>query len=168
SGSIPATVLQNKADRYGVCYPMQTFTKGVDMDYSSIPFFVEGDTDQTLSALKSLAALISESVMEADSEKRRLLHLASVFACNFTNHLIHIADTLLQEKGMDYKVLLPLIRQTVNKLSSASPAESQTGPAARNDLTVVNRHLEMLEDKPQLRNIYKEITDSIITQHELN
>lgn len=165
SGSVPMSALAGcEASGYGVFYPLQTFTKGVDLDYSEIPFFIEGDSETTVSALTDLARLISDNVREADSEGRKMLHLASVFACNFSNCLVGIADKLLRECGMDYTVLLPLLKQTVKKLDSLTPAEAQTGPAARLDMGVVNRHIDMLNDmgERRLAEIYGDMSDEII------
>lgn len=162
SGSTPMEVLKDSAPAYGVFYPMQTFTKGVELDYSDIPFFIEGSDTATADTLSRIAASISDSVVAADSERRRLLHLASVFACNFSNHLVAIADEILKGDGMDYRMLLPLLRQTVKKLETLSPAEAQTGPAARLDFKIMNRHIEMLQDRPVLREIYEDLSADII------
>lgn len=162
SGSIPASALANAAKRYGVFYPMQTFSKDVALDYSTIPFFIEGCDRQTEEILTDLARRISSNVTVADSTTRKRLHLAAVFACNFTNRLIGIADEILNECGLDYKAMLPLLEQTVDKLHKLSPSEAQTGPAVRNDFKVINAHLEMLDSKPRLRTLYQELTSQII------
>lgn len=162
SGSVPLSAISGVGTDTGVFYPLQTFTKGVALDYSDIPFFIEGSSPECVGTLKGLAGLISGNVREAGSEERRQLHIAAVFACNFSNYLVDIADKLLNEKGMDYKVLLPLLRQTVSKLHTVSPEEAQTGPAARNDLPVINRHLEMLSATPRLQDLYKTLSEMIM------
>lgn len=161
SGSCPLDCLKGSAPSTGVFYPMQTFTKGVDLDYSEIPFFIEGSDEKTEKKLMDLARLISGNVRKADSIGRRQLHLAAVFACNFTNRMMGIADEILKEHGMDYTVMLPLLKQTMEKLSSIPPGEAQTGPAVRGDMGVMQAHLKMLEDKPELRDIYKLISRNI-------
>ncbi|MDE6009160.1 MAG: DUF2520 domain-containing protein [Muribaculaceae bacterium] len=169
SGSIGIESLKGTAPNYGVFYPLQTFTKGNSMSYSDIPFFIEGNNRQTVAFLSEIAGKISPTVIEADSEKRKHLHLASVFACNFSNHLAYIADNILREKNMDVSLLLPLLRRTVEKLQSLPPAEAQTGPAVREDYPVINSHLEMLSDKPEAKEIYQLLTSDIInTKHKRN
>ena len=162
SGSVPADALKGCSERYGVFYPMQPFTKGVTMDYSEIPFFIEGSDTATEEALTSLALMISPNVRKAGSSARKRLHLSAVFACNFTNCLMGIADELLKESGMDYTVMLPLLKQTVGKLYGTSPAMAQTGPAARGDLKTIEAHLAMLSDKPHLQDIYLALTKRIL------
>ncbi|MDE7109787.1 MAG: DUF2520 domain-containing protein, partial [Muribaculaceae bacterium] len=144
SGSVPMHVLEGSAPSLGVFYPLQTFTKDAEMTYSDIPFFIEGNNPETDSILKGLASLVSDTVIEADSAKRKQLHLASVFACNFSNYLVDVADRILHEKGMDYTLLLPRHRRTVTKLEKNPPDKAQTGPAARKDIPVIEAHLGML------------------------
>lgn len=161
SGSVAMSALEGCAQHIGVFYPLQTFSKNVSLNYKEIPFFIEGSDDTSIRVLTSAARLISEHVMPADSAIRKKLHIAAVFACNFTNSLAGIADELLQEDGLDYKVMLPLLRQTVDKLSSLSPAEAQTGPAVRGDKTVMDAHLKMLEGNDTLSEIYRTLSARI-------
>lgn len=168
SGSVPASVLSETSSSFGVLYPMQTFTKGVAMDYSEIPFFIEGNTPDAEMTLHKVASMISTHVDHADSEQRRRLHLASVFACNFTNAMVGIADDILGEVGLDYTSLLPLLRQTVAKLTSTPPAEAQTGPAVRGDEAVMSRHLDMLKGNPGYQSVYHTLSSIIKRQHKRN
>lgn len=164
SGSVPMSVLAGCGSHYGVFYPLQTFTKGEHLCYSDIPFFIEGNFAETSASLCNLAGMISENVRTADSEARKILHLASVFACNFSNCLVGIADEILRKHGMDYRLLLPLLNQTVAKLSHLTPGEAQTGPAARLDLPVVNAHVKMLYDmgNHNWAEIYEDLSNEII------
>lgn len=161
SGSVPLSALDFLDNPTGVFYPLQTFTKGVKLDYSEIPVFIEGSNENTANELKKIASLFSLDVREADSEARRQLHLASVFACNFTNALAGIAKDLLHESGTDFSALFPLMKQTVNKLAFKSPKEAQTGPAARGDFKVIEKHLEMLNRRPDLQEIYSSLSKII-------
>lgn len=164
SGSVPMSALADCGCEHGVFYPLQTFTKDVELNYSEIPFFIEGSSADVTSSLSCLAHLISGNVREADSDSRKTLHLASVFACNFSNCLVGIADDILRRKGMDYSVLLPLLSQTLAKLQSLSPKEAQTGPAARLDMKVVNSHVQMLNEMGErnLAGIYEGLSAEII------
>lgn len=164
SGSMPMSSLSDCGSEYGVFYPLQTFSKDMELDYSVIPFFIEGISAETTAVLTSLAMLISNNVCKADSDSRKMLHLASVFACNFSNCLVGIADNILKQNDMDYRVLLPLLRQTIAKLEYLSPEEAQTGPAARMDMKVMNDHVKMLLDMGErnLAEIYENLSAEII------
>lgn len=165
SGSVSIDTLKGYAEQYGVFYPLQTFSKEKELDYKEIPFFIEGSSPFAADTLTNLARLISDKVYAADSDKRKRIHIAAVFACNFANHLVGIADDILKENGMDYSVLLPLMKETVGKLYILPPSEAQTGPAVRNDTTVMKAHEEMLTDKPEYLDIYHTLSQSIITRH---
>lgn len=161
AGSIPIDVFEDKFKNYGVFYPLQTFTKGVSLRYEEIPVFLEGNSKETLGKLKDFAVMFTEDVREADSDSRKRLHLASVFACNFTNAMAGVAQDILKDTGIDFSALLPLLKQTVNKLDELSPKEAQTGPAVRNDRNVMESHLKMLESNPKEAEIYKLISEII-------
>lgn len=161
SGSIGLEALNGISSHIGVFYPLQTFTKGIDPDYSEIPILIEGSDPETSEKLKSLAHLFTARIEDADSEKRRKLHLAAVFACNFTNALAGISRDILAESGIDFSLLLPLMKQTVKKLEILTPKEAQTGPAVRGDRQVIESHLAMLESKPEAKEIYAKISHLI-------
>ena len=167
AGSIPMNIWQGHVARHGVLYPMQTFSKQREVDFGQIPFFVEGNSEEDVRLLKDIASALSEKVYEASSEQRKSLHLAAVFACNFTNHIYALAVKLLQGQGIPADVLLPLIDETAAKIHTMSPREAQTGPAIRYDENVINKHLAMLDD-PDMRTIYRLISQSIHkeAQHE--
>lgn len=167
SGSVPMDILKEVAKNYGVFYPLQTFTKSVALDYAEIPFFVEGNTPETTAELTALGRMLSEKIYEADSEKRKKLHLASVFACNFTNRLMGIAQEILSEADIDFRVVLPLLRQTLDKLTHLSPTEAQTGPAVRKDYRIIEAHLKMLENNPELQELYRNMSSQIINKSEI-
>lgn len=152
SGSIPLSVLTDTlpaATPCGVFYPMQTFSKGVDMRYDDIPFLLEATDLPTLESIKALAAKISPNIIEADSKVRADYHIGAVLTCNFANHLCELADDYLTGQNLDFKYLLPLLRQTVAKLSTTSPAKAQTGPAVRHDQKVIDYHLSRIASATQ-------------------
>lgn len=161
AGSMPMQVWEVYAQHYGVLYPMQTFSKRREVDFSSVPFFVEADGEETLRALKVLAGRLSPNVHDATSEQRRFLHLAAVFACNFSNHMYALCHRLLESNGLPFEVMLPLIDETARKVHELSPAEAQTGPAIRYDKNVIDKHLELLEGNPELQDLYEKISKSI-------
>lgn len=160
SGSVPADIFRNKKSHFGVFYPLQTFTKGVPVNFSEIPLLVEGSTSVEQSLLASLAAKLSDKVIKADSSTRAQLHVAAVFACNFANLLWMEADALLHSCGMDIKLLMPLLEATMQKLRSIPPAEAMTGPARRGDYGVINTQMHRLHgDKLK---IYKILSNVIL------
>lgn len=160
AGSMPLDVFEGKTSRYGVMYPLQTFSKSRSVTFSVIPFFLEANTAEVGSFLQNIASALSEQIRFLSSDKRKKLHLAAVFACNFTNHIYAISAKLLEEEGIDPKVLLPLIDETASKIHTLPPAQAQTGPAVRYDENVIRKHLTMLED-PDLKAIYQLLSKSI-------
>lgn len=161
AGSLPMNIWEGYAKRYGVFYPMQTFSKKQEVVFSTIPIFVEGCDAACTHFLHGVASVLSTKVYEATSEQRRYLHLSAVLACNFTNHLYDLAARLLADHGLAFESLLPLIDETARKVHTLSPHEAQTGPAVRNDQAIMEEHLRLLEDTPALYELYKQMSESI-------
>ena len=160
AGSMPLDVLP--FSRRGVLYPMQTFSKYKEVDFSIIPCFIESSKEEDLAFLKKLSYTISDTVYELDSDNRKYLHLAAVFCCNFVNHCFGLGATLLKQHGdLPFSVMLPLIDETAAKLYSMSPKDAQTGPAVRWDENVISKHLQLLADTPDLQKIYELMSKSI-------
>ena len=160
SGSTDIDALPHR--RRGVLYPMQTFSRDRLVDFAEIPLFLETADDEDMKLLVHLAQSISRNVRQLDSQRRRSLHLAAVFACNFTNHCYDLSAQVLQQAGLPFEVMLPLIDETARKVHTLSPREAQTGPAVRYDEGVISRHEEMLSGTP--RDIYHLMSQSI---HEM-
>lgn len=160
AGSMPATIFAGHVERYGVFYPMQTFSKEQDVDFSGIPVFIEAHTPDDTAVLREYAEKISNRVYEAGSDRRKYLHLAAVFACNFTNHMYDLCYRLLEEQEIPFDVMLPLIDETAAKVHVLTPHDAQTGPAVRYDRNVMERHLSMLPDE-QMKQIYELLSRSI-------
>ena len=167
AGSIPMSVWEGHAERYGVFYPMQTFSKQREVDFQEVPFFIEAKRAEDTELLKAIASTLSEKVYEADSEQRKSLHLAAVFICNFTNHMYALAADLLEKYNLPFEVMLPLIDETARKVHELAPRDAQTGPAVRYDENVMSNHLAMLVDSPALQEIYKLMSKSIHEHHKL-
>ncbi|MBR5240545.1 MAG: DUF2520 domain-containing protein [Muribaculaceae bacterium] len=163
SGGINIDVFEGITDKGGVLYPLQTFSKSRALDFSKIPLFIEARDNGTLSEIDKFAKRLSSNVIVADSSRRRIMHVAAVFACNFVNHCYDIASQILEKEGVSFDVLLPLIDETTKKISEITPHEAQTGPARRGDSDVMNAHLQQI-DSPSIKDIYtllsKSITDS--------
>ncbi len=162
SGSTPISVFENnKFDKYGIFYPVQSFSKNETESLEPIPICVEGNNQKTEDLLYSLASSVSTKVYAMDSEKRKALHVAAVFANNFTNHMFHIADDLLKQNKISFEVIRPLLEKTAGKLKTESPLNAQTGPAVRNDRKVIENHLEYLKNHTEYQEIYQKVTDNI-------
>lgn len=167
SGGVPAETLAPLSPNHGVFYPLQTFSKGVEVDMNCVPLFVEGSNESTEALIHSLAQSVSRSVQHADSELRKRLHCAAVFACNFTNHLWAVADKILREQpGLDITFLQPLLTETLRKAMTVAPMLAQTGPARRGDTDVIERHKALLS--PEDAELYDYLSQRIMKQYELD
>lgn len=162
AGSIPMSVWQGHGlERYGVFYPMQTFSKRREVDFRKLSAFIEANNEEDAELLREVALRITPKVYAADSEQRKSLHLAAVFACNFTNHMYALADDLLRKYNLPFEAMLPLIDETAQKVHELPPRQAQTGPARRADANVMDSHLQMLSDEPRLQELYRLISQSI-------
>ncbi|MGI9548247.1 MAG: Rossmann-like and DUF2520 domain-containing protein [Flavobacteriaceae bacterium] len=159
SGSTSIDRLPTTASR-GVFYPLQTFSKEMQVNLENIPLCLEAENEADYQILEVLARTISGRAYRVNSEKRLGLHLAAVFVNNFTNHLFQVGQTICEQKGLSFDMLLPLIDETIRKINLISPFEAQTGPARRNDVHIQQLQLEELENKAY-QAIYKTISESI-------
>lgn len=166
SGSQPLSALDFAAtEKTGVFYPLQTFTKAAKINFKDVPLFVESADLPTEKTLMSIAGKLSAKSQRISSEGRKALHVAAVFASNFSNHMMTIAQDLMTTHNMDFAWLKPLIAETLNKAISLGPEKAQTGPAARGDLQILDEHMELLRDEKQLARIYELISQNIIDRH---
>lgn len=147
----------------GVFYPVQTFSKGVSLEIKEVPFCISAKDKSFEKMLIGVAESISSKVFQIEESQRKILHLAAVFACNFSNQMYAIAEQLLEKSDLDFEMLKPLIAETAHKIQSNTPKNIQTGPAKRKDLQTINNHMELIDDI-ELANIYKLITDQILKQ----
>ncbi len=161
AGSISMNVFENRFENYGVFYPLQTFSKSRDIDFSTVPVCIEANDEKLEKILVDLAKCISNSVHLIDTEKRKMLHLAAVFACNFANHMYSVATEILNQSDIPFDLLKPLIVETAQKATDSDPQNAQTGPAVRNDQNVILKHIELLKDKPEFEKIYRFVSESI-------
>ncbi len=164
SGTVAMDIFENKSfSHYGVFYPLQTFSKFATLDIKKTPICIEASDENTEKLLEKIAFSICENVAFYDSNDRKILHLAAVFACNFTNHLYAISYDLLEQNGLSFELLKPLIEATTQKaLSVSHPKIAQTGPANRKDFSTIQNHLELLKQHPTMTNLYKLLSENII------
>ena len=166
AGSVSIDILSGH-HRYGVFYPLQTFSKGRKVDMTSVPFCLEAHDESDLALLKRMAGEISKKHFEVDSQQRKSLHLAAVFVNNFTNHLYQIGKEICDEKELPFDILHPLIRETADKLEQLSPYDAQTGPARRGDSETIEKHLKQLKN-PEYKKVYEVLSESIETLYGEN
>ncbi|MDB4498055.1 DUF2520 domain-containing protein [Gammaproteobacteria bacterium] len=163
AGSLSLRVFTDNQTHTGIFYPFQTFSKSKPVCFQKIPIFIESSQNDVKEILLELAHSLSDSVYELSSEDRKILHLTGVFACNFTNYLWKISEDLLQSKQLPFQVVLPLIEETVTKLQTLRPVEAQTGPAIREDIDVMNQHLDLLQSHKDLQKIYQLLSQGIMS-----
>lgn len=160
AGSIPVELLEQYHDRCGVLYPLQSFSKIREVDFSVIPVFIEAQHAEDLKMLKKISGALTERVVELTSAKRKKLHLAAVFANNFANHMYAQAASILEDEGLKFDYLVPLIDETASKIHEMHPIDAQTGPAIRYDESVIEKHIQMLTNQDS-RDIYAIVSKSI-------
>jgi predicted short-subunit dehydrogenase-like oxidoreductase (DUF2520 family) len=160
AASVSKNILKEGSEHFGVFYPLQSLKKEID-HLPEIPVIIDASDKATLDMLDVLAHSISDKVVEAGDEKRARLHLAAVVVNNFTNHLFALVEAYCKAEGLDFNLLLPLIKETTSRLNEISPSKTQTGPAIRNDQPTIEKHLELLQQYPQLQKMYELFTKSI-------
>ena len=166
SGSTPISVFDGLTTRYAVFYPLQTFSKNKDIDFSQVPVFIEASHYEVQTKVSELSRLITTKTYNVNSEQRKKIHLAAVFACNFTNYMYDLAFETLRNSGIGFELLHPLIAETADKVKYMTPKEAQSGPAVRYDVNTINKHLTMLKYKPGMKFIYKDLTKAINERHK--
>lgn len=163
SGAMPLEILGYSSASYtGIFYPLQSFTKGKKMEMDEVPFLVESEDEATLQKLKKLAKSLSPLVYQVRSKDRKAIHVAAVFASNFTNHMIRIAEEIIRRQGLDFEMLKPLIIETISKSLQIGAKKAQTGPAIREDYETLEDHHRFLSYNEQVAEIYRMISQDII------
>ena len=164
SGTIPVSVFGPDKPHCGILYPFQTLSKAhIIEDFTTVPVFIEARGIDDISALYTLALTITPHIYEASQADREKLHVAGVFANNFSNLMYTLAKDILSETHIPFSALLPLIDETAAKVHTLPPRDAQTGPAVRGDLAVIEHHLSLLR-KPEYREAYQLLSSLI--QHE--
>ncbi|HEX2630875.1 MAG TPA: F420-dependent NADP oxidoreductase [Chitinophagaceae bacterium] len=161
AASVPKEILKDVSPHYGVFYPLQSLRKEM-ISIPDIPIFIDGSDETAKSKLETLAhSIADEKVVISGDGDRLKLHVAAVLVSNFTNHLYALAEDYCRKEGLHFKQLLPLIEETAQRIKTVSPKQSQTGPAIRHDQETIQKHLDLLKDYPQLKQVYQLLTESI-------
>ena len=159
SGSLDLDVLPFA--RKAGFYPLQSFSVNHEVSWRWIPLIITAPDEDTWLALDEIAGRLSSSVYRMTDEQKSVLHVAAVFANNFSNHMLTLAESICAEQNLPFEILKPLILETFSKAILSGPRESQTGPAVRGDQKTIEKHLRLLADQAELTTIYKAITKSI-------
>lgn len=163
SGATPTTVFAGTIEQYGSFYPLQSFSKAQAVDWQEVPICIEANTEHLYQLLHQLAQQCSPLVRRVSDEQRATLHVAAVFANNFTNYMYRIAADICTQQDLDFDLLKPLIRQSAEKIRFAQPKDVQTGPAKRGDTLTIERHLGIIEANfPEYKSIYTLLTKEIL------
>jgi len=165
SGTMGLDVFPAKIRKRGVFYPLQTFSHDRKADFKELTFYVESRSKKIITMLAHIASSLDSKISYANTSERRMMHLAAVFANNFTNHMLTISNVILNKSGLYPEILEPLIRETFSKAIELGPLSSQTGPAVRNDKNTIGKHLELLSFNRDLQKLYKEISSSVSKYH---
>ncbi|KQR70513.1 Rossmann-like and DUF2520 domain-containing protein [Pedobacter sp. Leaf176] len=166
SGTTDINILSSEVKHAGVFYPLQTFSKSRIVDFKTIPLCLEASDHHQLDILTRVAEKLSDKVYVVNGDKRKVLHLAAVFACNFANHLYALSHQILTKNDLNFDLIKPLITETADKVLFDYPENVQTGPAIRRDESTINKHLAMLSDLPELQEIYQTLSNSIKLVHK--
>lgn len=165
AGSVSKDVLKNVSHNYGIIYPLQSLVKDGE-GVPEIPFLVDGNSADTKAFIQEFVQTLSSQVTLADDQERLKYHVAAVFVNNFTNHMMAMADEFCESENIDFKKLLPLIDETVRRIKTHSPSQVQTGPAIREDIYTLGKHLQVLSAHPELKYLYLKISESILKLHQ--
>ncbi len=161
AGSITKDVLKDISSNYGILYPLQSLRKEIET-IPEIPFLVDGNSDEATLLIEDFAKSLSPLVKRSTDEERLKMHVAGVVVNNFTNHLYAVTEEFCQKENIDFKILLPLIQETAQRITAFSPKDVQTGPSIRNDVFTLDKHLRILTAHPKLKYLYLKLTDSIM------
>ncbi|WP_420582005.1 Rossmann-like and DUF2520 domain-containing protein [Reichenbachiella sp.] len=162
SGSVSLDIL--KHDQSGIFYPLQTFTNDKKVAFTDVPILIDGRNKWVIDQLAALGNLLSNRVKTTSEDERQRLHVAAVFASNFTNRMLAAASDILEETSIDLESLAPLVLESIQNAFESGPEKALTGPAKRGDVETVKKHLNLLIEKPALKEMYEMITRGITSK----
>jgi predicted short-subunit dehydrogenase-like oxidoreductase (DUF2520 family) len=166
AGSSGLDIFPDNITNRSVFYPLQTFTSGREVDFRELPVLIQSSDAKSYSILAGIAESLGCKVYEVDAEQRRMIHLAAVFANNFSNFMLTSSKEIISETGFSFELMKPLIRETFSKALAMGPENSQTGPAVRNDINTIEKHMELLSFSTELKKLYIELTEAIIHHYK--
>jgi predicted short-subunit dehydrogenase-like oxidoreductase (DUF2520 family) len=165
AGSVSIQVLKEISDNYGILYPLQSLSKNSDHT-PEIPLLIDGNSDFVKNELELFAKSLTPNVSFANDDERLRYHVAAVLVGNFTNHLYALAEEFCDQEHIDFKTLFPLIKETAFRIEDQSPKNVQTGPAIREDILTMGKHLKALTPHSDLKYLYLKLSESILKFHQ--
>jgi predicted short-subunit dehydrogenase-like oxidoreductase (DUF2520 family) len=165
SGSVGIDVFEGKKNKFGVLYPFQTFSKYRQVNFKYVPIFIEANADETLTEINHLADKISDNVLILNGMQRKMAHLAGIFGNNFVNYLLGLSYKILKNNHLPSEIILPLVRETLEKFEIMSPQQAQSGPAARGNKKIIDEHLSILYENKELYDVYNLLSNKILIQN---
>lgn len=166
AGSVSKEVLKNISSRYGIIYPLQSLIKTAEEEVAEIPLLIDGSNDETKSFIHEFCKTFAHNITSADDEERLKFHVAAVLVNNFTNHLFAMADEFCKTENIEFEKLYPLIDETIHRIKLHSPQSIQTGPAIREDIYTLGKHLQILSTHSDLKYLYLKLSESILKLHQ--
>ncbi len=166
AGSVAMDILKHSFEHYGVLYPLQTFSKETAVHFADVPFLLEASSPEVLKAINQVALKLSPRVYDADSQKRMLLHIAAVFASNYSNLMYVISNEILNNSNLPPDIMYPLIQETAQKIMKGDPLKMQTGPARRHDDTTIEKHIAALASMPEYADLYRLLANLISKKYK--
>jgi predicted short-subunit dehydrogenase-like oxidoreductase (DUF2520 family) len=166
AGSMGLDMFPEHIRHKGIFYPLQTFSKNRIVNFTGLPFLLESSDKESSQILTDLVESVSGKAYFVDTDHRKMLHLAAVFICNFTNHMLTIGKDVVLNAGFPFEIMTPLINETISKAIASGPENSQTGPAIRDDKNTIEKQLELLSSSPELQKIYSDMTQAIIEYYK--
>jgi predicted short-subunit dehydrogenase-like oxidoreductase (DUF2520 family) len=166
AGSVSMDILKGNFTNSGVFYPLQTFSKVIPVDLREVPFFLESSSNEVLQAIEKIASKLSDRVYNADSQQRMLLHVAAVFAGNYSNLMYVIGNEILENADLPSDLLHPLIQEIARKAVTGDPLKMQTGPARRNDTITIEKHISALASMPEYADLYQLLANLISNKYK--
>ena len=165
AGSVSKDELKKISENFGVLYPLQSLNKDAET-IPEIPLLIDGNSLANLDTIKEFALSLSSKVHVANDAERLSYHVAAVIVNNFTNHLFTVADEYCNKENINFEYLFPLIDETTERIKHNPPVDLQTGPAIREDIYTLGKHLQVLSVHPDLKYLYLKLSESILKQHQ--
>ncbi|MBF0202375.1 MAG: DUF2520 domain-containing protein [Desulfamplus sp.] len=165
SGALSSAILGATSARgawTGSIHPLQSFVPhepGRPSPFNNINISVEGDPEAVKTGLELIESLGAKP-FSIPTDFKTLYHASAVAASNYLVTLEDFALHLLKKAGISsekaYEILEPLIQGTLDNIKKQGTARALTGPVARGDVEIVERHIRDIDCKaPFFSDFYK-------------
>ncbi len=165
SGSYETTKLAKFSSKTGSFYPLQTFNKNVYVEFNSIPIIIESKDTAVIKSLLDVAEKLTETTHILSASQKKALHISAIGINNFTHFILSKSKEYCNSNSLDFNLLKPLLKQTIESFSNDErPLQQQTGPARRGDLTIIENHIEALSGDKEFQALYKDLSQYILSE----